>query len=87
MAIIKESKIGKIEIVGEFKAVQVLTDIFIKENEKIISQTKHRHVLLPDSDITKESQEVKDVCNTVWTQEVKSAYEQFKQEQENKLGS
>ena len=85
MAITKETQIGKIEVVGEFKAVQVAMDTLIKEDGKVISQTRHRHVLMPDSDITKESQEVKDVCNTVWTPEVRSAYEAFKIEQANRL--
>jgi hypothetical protein len=85
MAITKETQIGKIEVVGEFKAVQVAMDTLIKEDGKVISQTRHRHVLMPDSDITKESQEVKDVCNTVWTPEVRSAYEAFKIEQANRF--
>ena len=86
MAITKETQIGKIEVVGQFKAVQVAMDTFIKENGKVISQTRHRHVLMPDADITNEPQEVQNICNTVWTQAIKDAWIAFKQEQENKLG-
>jgi len=86
MAITKETVIGKVEVVGTFKAVQVAMDTLIKEDGKVISQTRHRHVLHPDSDISNELQEVQNICNTAWTQEVKDAYTAFKAEQEAKLG-
>ena len=35
MAITKETKIEKIEVVGEYKAVQVRTDTVIKEHLRI----------------------------------------------------
>jgi hypothetical protein len=86
MAITKETQIGKIEVVGEFKAVQVAMDTLIKEDGKVISQTRHRHVLMPDADISNEPQEVQNICNVAWTQTIKDAYAAFKQEQEAKLG-
>ena len=75
MAITKETQIGKIEVVGEFKAVQVAMDTLIKEDGKVISQTRHRHVLMPDSDISNEPQEVQNICNVAWTTEIVSAYQ------------
>ena len=87
MAITKEIVVGKIEVVGRHKAVQVAMDTLIKEDGNLISQTRHRHVLHPDSDISNEPQEVQNICNTAWTQEVKDAYEAFKIEQANKLGA
>jgi hypothetical protein len=84
MAITKETVIGKVEVVGEFKAVQVAMDTLIKEDGNLISQTRHRHVLMPDSDISNEPQEVQNICNAAWTQEVRDAYAAFKQ-QENEL--
>ena len=86
MSIIKETVIGKIEVVGQFKAVHVAMDDLIKENNKVISQIRRRHVLHPDMDISNEPQEVQNICNTAWTQEVKDAWIAFKQEQEAKLG-
>jgi len=83
MAITKETVVGKVEVVGEFKAVQIAMDTLIKENGKVISQTRHRHVLHPDMDISNEPQEVQNICNTAWTQEVKDAWNTFKQEQED----
>ena len=85
MAITKETVIGKVEVVGTHKAVQVAMDTLIKENGNLISQTRHRHVLMPDSDISNESQEVQNICNAAWTQEVKDAWTTFKAEQENKI--
>ena len=88
MAITKETIIGKIEVVGEFKAVHVAMDTLIKEDGKVISQIRHRHVLHSDVDITdflKEPQEVQNICNAAWTQEIKDAWIAFKQEQENNI--
>ena len=38
MAIRKETEIAKIEVVGQYKAVQVRTDTVIKEDDKEISR-------------------------------------------------
>ncbi|BAQ86228.1 hypothetical protein [uncultured Mediterranean phage uvMED] len=74
MAITKKTEIGQIEIVGEFKAVQVRTDTIILEDGIELSRQYHRHFLLPDADISSENEQVQGVCNAVWTQEVKDAY-------------
>jgi len=87
MAITKETVIGKVEVVGEFKAVQVAMDTLIKEDGNLISQTRHRHVLMPDSDISNEPQEVQNICNAAWTQEVKDAYAAFKTAKEAELNA
>ena len=83
MAITKETVIGKIEVVGTHKTIQVAEDTFIKENGTVISQSRHRYILQPDMDISEQPQEIKDICNTAWTQEVKDAWNTFKQEQED----
>ena len=64
----------KIEIVGDFKHVQVRTATIIERDGVEISRSFHRHALAPDADISGESAEVQAVCNAVWTQEVKDAY-------------
>jgi len=87
MAITKETVIGKVEVVGEFKAVQVAMDTLVKEDGNLISQTRHRHVLMPDSDISNEPQEIQNICNAAWTQEVKDAWIAFKAAQEAKLNA
>lgn len=82
MAITKETEIAKIEVVGEYKAVQIATDTVIKENGVEISKSRHRHVVHPDQDITGEDAEVQAVCNAVWTQAVKDAWTALKASQE-----
>ena len=78
MAITKETEIAKIEVVGQYKAVEVRTDTVIKEDDKEISRSFHRHVLHPDSDISGEHADVQAVCNTVWTDAVKASWTTFK---------
>ena len=85
MAITKETKIGKIEVVGQYKSVQVRTDTVVIEDGEELSRKYHRHSLMPDADITNEHADVQAVCNAVWTQDVKDAYATFKAEQENNI--
>ena len=79
MAITKENKIEKIEVVGEYKAVQVATDTIIKEDGAEISRSRHRHVLHSDMDISGEDAEVQAVANAVWTDSVKAAWITFQE--------
>lgn len=81
MAITKETSIAKIEVVGEYKAVQIATDTVIKEDGTELSRSRHRKVVHPDQDITGEDAEVQAVCNAVWTQAVKDAWTAFQAEQ------
>ena len=82
MAITKETQIGKIEVVGKYKSVQVRTDTVVIEDGNELSRKYHRHALSPDADISAEHAEVQAVCNAVWTQDVKDAYATFKANQE-----
>ena len=82
MAITKETQIGKIEVVGQYKSVQVRTDTVVMEDGTELSRKYHRHALSPDANISAEHTEVQAVCNAVWTDAVKSAYETFKANQE-----
>ena len=81
MAITKETEIAKIEVVGQYKAVQVATDTVIKEDDAEISRSRHRHVLHSDMDISGEDAEVQAVANSVWTDAVKAAWADFKANQ------
>ena len=82
MALTKETQIGKIEVVGQYKSVQVRTDTVVMEDGEELSRKYHRHSLAPDAVITDEHSEVQAVCNAVWTQAVKDAYTTFKASQE-----
>ena len=77
MAITKTTEIGKIEVVDEYKHVQVRTDTVIKEDGTELSRKYHRHVLTPDLDISGEDAEVQAVANAVWTDSVKAAWKTF----------
>ena len=81
MSISKETEIAKIEVVGQYKAVQVRTDTVIKEDDAEISRSAHRHTIHPDMDISGEDAEVQAVANSVWTDAVKSAWADFKANQ------
>ena len=74
MALTERTVEDKIEIVGDFKHIQVRTATIIERDGVEISRSFHRHALAPDADISGESAEVQAVCNAVWTQEVKDAY-------------
>jgi len=74
MALTERTVEDKIEIVGDYKMVQVRTATVIERDGVEISRSFHRHALAPDADISGESAEVQAVCNAVWTQEVKDAY-------------
>jgi len=95
MAITKSIEIAKIEVVQDWN-IQVATDTVIKEDDKEISRSRHRHVLQPctsskgedgkwthtDTDISKEASEVQAVANAVWTDTVKANYKSFRESQE-----
>jgi len=77
MALTEETVQDKIEVVGEFKHVQVRTATVIKRDGVEISRSFSRHVVAPDissTDLANESTEVQNICNVVHTQAVKDAY-------------
>jgi hypothetical protein len=49
MAITKEIVQDKIEVVGDFKMIQVRTATIIKEDGVALSRSYHRHTLVPTS--------------------------------------
>ena len=84
MALTEETVQDKIEVVGDYKAVQIRTATVIKRDGTEISRSFHRHVLQcstktddtwADTDISGESAEVQAICNAVWTDDVKTAYQ------------
>ena len=87
MAITKELIEDKIEIVGDYKNIQIRAATVIKENGVEISRSFHRYVIEcvqsvkneddtwthTDTDISSESSEVQAIANVVWTTTVKNA--------------
>ena len=74
MSLTKETIIEKIEVVGEYKNIQVATDTVVKEDGTELSRSRHRHVINPDQDISGEDSEVQAVANAVWTDAGKNAW-------------
>jgi predicted deacylase len=74
MALTEETVEDKIEIVGDFKHVQVRTATVIKRDGAEISRSFSRHVVAPDADVSDESAEVQAIAAAVHTDEVKAAY-------------
>ena len=87
MALTKEVVVDKIEIVGDFKHVQVRTATRVIEDGNVLSSSFHRHVVAPGDDTTNETQEVQDVCTAVHTQAVIDAYQAHLAAQQEELGS
>ena len=87
MAITKELIEDKIEVVGDYKTIQVRTATVIKEDGVELSRSFHRHALEcvssvqndddtwthTDTDVTGESTEVQGIATAVWTTTVKNA--------------
>ena len=77
MALSESIEYDKIEVVGQYKAVQVRKATVIKKDDKELTRSFERYVLHPDSDISAEPTEVSAVCNAVWTNEVKEAWKTY----------
>ena len=87
MAITKEIIEDKIEVVGDYKAIQIRTVTVIKEDGVELSRSFHRKVLdcvssvknaddswtHTDTDVSGESTEVQGIATAVWTTTVKNA--------------
>ena len=74
----------KIECVGPYRSIQIRTATVIERDGAEISRSFHRHVLQcstktgdtwADTDISGESTEVQGICNAVWSNAVKTAYQ------------
>ena len=63
----------KIEIVGEFKAVQVRTCTKVLEDGVELSSGFHRHIVSAGDDYSNESAEVQAICAAVHTDAVVAA--------------
>ena len=74
MALTETTIDDKIEIVSDFKFIQVRTARVILDDGTEISRSFSRRVIAPTDDITGESTELQAICNAVHTQAVKDAY-------------
>ena len=74
MALTETTLDDKIEIVSDFKFIQVRSARVIYDDGTEISRSFSRRVIAPDADITGESTELQAICNAVHTDDVKAAY-------------
>ena len=84
MALAESIEYDKIEIVGQYKAVQVRKATVIKKDGVELTRTYHRYVLYPgtldssdnlvDTDLSGEPAEVSAIATAAWTSDVKAAW-------------
>ena len=74
MALSETIEYDKIEVVGQYKSVQVREATVIKKDGTELTRSFRRYVLQPDADISGEPAEVQAVCNAVWTDTIKAAW-------------
>ena len=87
MALTERFENDKIEVVSQYKVVQVRKATIIERDGVEVSRSFHRHGLecgtldgsdnFVDTDISEEDADVQAICNAVWTQAVKDAYKAF----------
>ncbi len=75
MALEKVITEDKIEIVGDYKHVQVRTCTKVMEDGVELSSGYHRHVITAGDDYSNESAEVQAICAAVHTDAVVAAYQ------------
>ena len=85
MALTERSENDKIEVVGQYKSIQVRRATVIERDGVEINRSFHRHVLQPgtvgvgtdqltDTDISGEDADVQAICTAAWTDAVKEAW-------------
>ena len=84
MALAESIEYDKIEVVGQYKAVQVRKATVIKKDGVELTRSFHRYVLhagtldasdnLVDTNLSGEPAEVSAICNAAWTTDVKAAW-------------
>jgi hypothetical protein len=84
MALTESIEYDKIEVIGNYKYVQVRKATVIKKDNAEIARSFERYSLsagtldgsdnLVDADISSQPTEVQSICNAVWTTDVKAAY-------------
>ena len=84
MALTETTEYDKIEVVGQYKTVQVRKATVIKKDGNELTRSFERYVLnlgtldgsdnLVDTDLSAQPAEVSAICNAAWTTTVKNAW-------------
>jgi hypothetical protein len=75
MALTERTADDKIEIVGDYKHLQIRTATIIERDGVEISKGYHRRVVGPLDDVSGETAEIQALAALVHTDEVKAAYQ------------
>jgi|TARA_R110000823_G_scaffold284408_1_gene402493 hypothetical protein len=62
------------DVRGEFRHINERAKTSIVEDDKELSYSYHRRVLTPDMDVSSESDVIKGMADTLWTDAVKKAW-------------
>ena len=86
MALTERCENDKIEVIGQYKAVQVRCATIIERDGVEINRSFHRHVLQPgtldendalvDTDLSDQDADVAAIATAAWTDAVKEAWRQ-----------
>lgn len=76
MALSKSTVNDMIQVVnhGTWSSVQVRTATIVSEDGEELSRSYHRHVVMPDADLSAEDADVAAICTPVFSDAVKAAY-------------
>ena len=85
MALTERFENDKIEVVGQYKTVQVRRATVIERDGVELTRSFHRHALQPgtvaegtstltDTDISGEDADVQAICNAAWTDAIKESW-------------
>ena len=86
MALTKETIQDKLEVVGQYRHIQVRTATVISEDGVELNRSFSRHVVSPLDDLSGESTEVQAIAAAVHTQAVKDAYQAHLDAQASEMG-
>jgi len=75
MALTERTVEDKIEIVGDYKHIQVRAATVIERDGVEISRSFQRHTIAPGDDVSNESAEVQAIAAAIHTAEVIAAYQ------------
>ena len=75
MSLSKKRIQDQIEIVGEYKIIQIRYSDQIIEDGKVISSSYHRESITPDNEAKAIEHDVKAIADIYWTDEIKAAYQ------------
>ena len=87
MALTESTEYDKIEVVGPYKVVLIRIATVVKKDDKEIARSYKRTSLecgtidssdnFVDTDISAQPEEVKAVCNAVWTDAIKTSFKNY----------